>query len=82
MQLGEVFVVARYNPQLYDYLQREFSHEERIRIIMDRRVSDRRQRADASPGERRQSDRRRHPHVDANLRDRGFVILQRGNGGS
>ena len=47
MQLGEIFVVARYNPQLYDYLQREFSHEERIRIIMDRRVGERRQRAES-----------------------------------
>jgi len=82
MQLGEIFVVARYNPQLYDYLQREFSHEERIRIIMDRRVGERRQRADAAPVERRQSDRRRHQDVDANLRERGFVILPSGNGAS
>ena len=82
MQLGELFVVARYNPQLYDYLQREFSHEERIRIIMDRRVGDRRQQADAAPGERRQSARRRQQDVDANLRERGFVILPGTNGGS
>jgi len=82
MELGEIFVVARYNPHLYDYLQREFSHEERIRIIMDRRVGERRQRADTPPGERRQGDRRRHQDVDANLRERGFVILQTGNGGS
>jgi class 3 adenylate cyclase/tetratricopeptide (TPR) repeat protein len=82
MELGEIFVVARYNPHLYDYLQREFSHEERIRIIMDRRVGERRQRADTPPGERRQGDRRRHQDVDSNLRERGFVILQAGNGGS
>src|SRR6266545_3106650 len=82
MQLGEIFVVARYNPQLYDYLQREFSHEERIRIIMDRRVGERRQRGEAPPSDRRQADRRRHQEVDANLRERGVVILQPGNGGS
>ena len=82
MQLGEIFVVARYNPQLYDYLQREFSHEGRIRIIMDRRVGERRQRAVPAPGERRQSDRRQHQHADANLRERGFVILPASNGGS
>ena len=80
MQLGEIFVVARYNPQLYDYLQREFSHEERIRIIMDRRVGERRQRGDTPATDRRQGDRRRHHDVDANLRERGFVILQAGNG--
>jgi len=82
MQLGEIFVVARYNPQLYDYLQREFSHEERIRIIMDRRVAERRQGADSPPGERRQGDRRQHQDVDTNLRERGFVILHSGNRGS
>jgi hypothetical protein len=82
MQLGELFVVARYNPQLYDYLQREFSHEERIRIIMDRRVGERRQRAVPASGERRQNDRRRHQDVDTNLRERGFVILPGTNGGS
>ena len=80
MQLGDIFIVARYNPQLYDYLQREFSHEERIRIIMDRRVAERRQRAEAAPGERRQGDRRRQHDVDANLHERGVVILQSGNG--
>ena len=82
MQLGEIFVVARYNPQLYDYLQRAFSHEERIRIIMDRRVSERRQRGDAPPSDRRQADRRRHQEVDANLRERGVVILQPDSGRS
>jgi tetratricopeptide (TPR) repeat protein len=82
MQLGEIFVVARYNPQLYDYLQREFSHEERIRIIMDRRVGERRQRGDAPPSDRRQSDRRQHQEVDVHLRERGFVILHQGNGSS
>jgi class 3 adenylate cyclase/tetratricopeptide (TPR) repeat protein len=82
MQLGEIIIVARHNPQLYDYLQREFSHEERIRIIMDRRVGERRQRADGAPGERRQSDRRVQQHVEANLRERGMVILPPEDGGS
>jgi class 3 adenylate cyclase/tetratricopeptide (TPR) repeat protein len=82
MQLGEIFVVARYNPQLYDYLQREFSHEERIRIIMDRRVGERRQRGDTPASDRRQGDRRQHHEVDAHLRERGFVILHPGNGRS
>jgi hypothetical protein len=71
MQLGEIFIVARYNPQLYEYLQREFSHDARIRIIMDRRVGERRQRTEAATGERRQSDRRQHIDVDAHLRERG-----------
>ena len=82
MQLGETFLVARYNPQLCDYLQREFDHEERIRIVMDRRMAERRQRAVAASGERRQSGRRRHEDLDANLRERGFVILPSSNGGA
>jgi hypothetical protein len=79
MQLGEIFIVARYNPQLYEYLQREFSHDVRIRIIMDRRVGERRQRSDAPPGERRQQERRQYVDVDAHLRDRGVVIVHAGN---
>jgi tetratricopeptide (TPR) repeat protein len=82
MQLGEIFIVARYNPQLYEYLQREFSHDARIRIIMDRRVGERRQRTEAATGERRQSDRRQHIDVDAHLRERGVVIVHGGNGPS
>jgi class 3 adenylate cyclase len=81
MQIGEIFIVARYNPQLYEYLQREFSHDARIRIVMDRRVGERRQRTEAASGERRQSDRRQHVDVDAHLRERGVVIVG-GNGNS
>jgi hypothetical protein len=80
MQLGEIFIVARYNPQLYEYLQREFSHDARIRIIMDRRVGERRQRTEVTAGERRQNDRRQHVDVDAHLRERGVVIVHGGNG--
>ena len=82
MQLGETFVVARYNPQLYDYLQREFNHEARIRIIVDRRMAERRRRAVPVPGERRQSGRRRNESADAHLRERGIVILPGGIDGS
>jgi class 3 adenylate cyclase/tetratricopeptide (TPR) repeat protein len=82
MQIGEIFIVARDNPQLYDYLRREFSHQERVRIIMDRRVGERRQRADAASGERRQSDRREQQDVDVHLRERGVVILRPRTGGS
>ena len=82
MQLGEIFIVARYNPQLYEYLQREFSHDARIRIIMDRRVGERRQRSEAAPGERRQTERRQHLDVDAHLRERGVVIVHAGTSDS
>jgi len=82
MQLGEIFIVARYNPQLYEYLQREFSHDARIRIIMDRRVGERRQRSDTAPGERRQQERRQHVDVDAHLRERGVVIVHAGTADS
>jgi class 3 adenylate cyclase/tetratricopeptide (TPR) repeat protein len=82
MQLGEIFIVARYNPQLYEYLRREFSHDNRIRIVMDRRVGERRQRVESASGERRQNDRRQHLDVDAHLRERGVVIVHAGNADS
>jgi len=43
---------------------------------------ERRQRAEAPPGERRQSERRQHLDVDAHLRERGVVIVHAGNGDS
>ena len=57
-------------------------HDARIRIIMDRRVGERRQRTEAAAGERRQSDRRQHVDVDAHLRERGVVIVHGSNGSS
>jgi hypothetical protein len=75
MGLGHLFIVARYNVQLYDYLKQEFAGEP-VTVILDRRQGDRRQH-DEGPraDERRHADRRRQaPAADA-LRTRGFMVV-------
>jgi hypothetical protein len=75
MALGQLFVIARYNAELADYLKHEFAGEP-VTVILDRRQAERRQRNDGPAGaERRRTDRRRQPAVDETLRARGFVVL-------
>lgn len=75
MGLGHLFVVARHNVPLYEYLKQEFAGEP-VTVILDRRQGERRQR-DEGPNaeERRRSDRRRHSETDEALRTRGFVVV-------
>ncbi|HYB44876.1 MAG TPA: tetratricopeptide repeat protein, partial [Candidatus Methylomirabilis sp.] len=74
MGLGHLFIVARHNVQLFEYLKKEFAGEP-VTVILDRRQSERRQRDDG-PGaeERRRGERRRHEEIQKVLRARGFVI--------
>ena len=52
LHLGHLFVVARHNIQLYDYLKREYAGEP-VTVILDRRHGQRRERAEATASERR-----------------------------
>ena len=36
-ELGHLFIVARSNPELYDFLAQELSGARRIRVVLDRR---------------------------------------------
>jgi class 3 adenylate cyclase/tetratricopeptide (TPR) repeat protein len=40
-RLGQLFIVGRHNPGLYEYLSREFADHQTIRVILDRRSGDR-----------------------------------------
>lgn len=61
---------------LYDYLQQGFAGIPGIEVIADRRKGERRQRIRAQATERRASDRRLQPDLEAGLRSRGFVITR------
>ena len=75
MGLGHLFIVARHNVQLYDYLKQEFAGEP-VTVMLDRREGERRQRGDEPAGkERRKGDRRRQKDTDQALQTRGFVIV-------
>ena len=70
MELGHLFIVARDNAQLYEYLKQEFAGEPVTVIVDRRRVDGREANAGASPdGERRRAD------VDQAFNARGFVIV-------
>jgi hypothetical protein len=74
MKLGHLFIVARHNIELHEYLTRELAGEP-ITVVLDRRDGDRRQGDEAPPTEeRRHSDRRRTRTQEA-LRARGFMVI-------
>ncbi|MGH7278764.1 MAG: hypothetical protein ACREJG_08755 [Candidatus Rokuibacteriota bacterium] len=69
----QLLIVSREQPHLYDYAVAEFSRVPGLRIIRDRRRS---QRAEAPPGvQRRPDDRRRRAEVDALIRGTGSAIV-------
>ena len=74
MGLGHLFIVARHNVDLYEYLTREFAGEP-VAIVLDRRKGERRRGAAAPPAEERRCGDRRQPGAEEALRVRGFVVV-------
>lgn len=71
-----LLVVARHQREFYDAIQRAFAGHETVRLILDRRVSQRRQRTGAFLLDRRRSDRRRTSSaVDEQLRTLGWSLV-------
>ncbi len=56
-----LFIVSRDQPEVYDRLTRDFAWDKAVQVILDRRVGERRQRAQGTGPERRRACRRRHP---------------------
>jgi len=75
-ELGHLFIVARSQPDLYDFLAQELSGAERIRVLFDRRRGEQRQRLEELTEERRRAERRRE-QLDQDLRDWGFGVAPR-----
>lgn len=74
-----LFIVSRSEPELYRYLSTEFSSEDDVRVILDRRVSDRRgdgERHGLPSVERRQRDRRAQAHVARQLSSLGYAFVR------
>jgi hypothetical protein len=76
------FIVARGEVGLCNYLQRGFSSEEGVQVILDRRSGrDRRialHPAGAIAEDRRSADRRTRAFVAAQLRSLGYAMLRVG----
>ncbi len=80
-----LFIVARDQADLCAYLQREFSEEPTVEVILDRRQrQDRRSGRDrrggrrAAESDRRTAERRLLAFVDAKLRSLGYAMLRVG----
>ena len=74
--MGQLYIVARDHPELYERLRGNFTNEPGVQVIRDRRFSERRQRPKTRSPERRQADRRSRPLVDANVRALGWGVVR------
>jgi hypothetical protein len=75
-----LMIVSRDNPGLYEYALREFANSSEIKVVLDRRTTDRRREGDAAggiAGDRRHFDRRRYA-VDLRLRTIGWAFVRDG----
>ena len=72
-ELGQIFIVARANTELYDQLADDLSGAQKIKVILDRRQGGRRTPSALSADERRQADRRRS-HIDEDLQNWGLAM--------
>jgi outer membrane murein-binding lipoprotein Lpp len=70
-----LIVVARNEAALFHRLSEWFLEDPRVRVIMDRRRGDRRQRAEPPDAERRQRERRETPPASDDIRLHPAVIL-------
>lgn len=70
-----LFVVARERHDLYASLVRTFETDEAVRVILDRRLGERRRRLEARAVDHRRGARRARPEVDTQLRSRGWALL-------
>jgi hypothetical protein len=74
---SDVVIVSRALADLAEYLQPRHESAGRGRVILDRRVGERRRAARAVDQDRRQSDRRRPPSdpTEALMRVLGFMVI-------
>lgn len=75
---GYLLIVAEDQPQVRDYLARQFTGVEKVRVLLDRRRGVRRQQVRPYEPERRRGERREQP--EGYRRTDWFVSVRRPNG--
>ncbi len=75
-EVTDLLIVARNQPGLYTYLQEDFAQDVDVRVIMDRRVRERRRQAASVADDRRRVDRRAAPELADKLTSIGFAIVR------
>ncbi len=73
-----LLIVTEDQPQVRDYLARQFTGVEKVKILLDRRRGERRQRVMPYEPERRRGERRDQP--ESYRRTDWFVSVRRPNG--
>jgi hypothetical protein len=74
--IAHLFIVSRLEPQLFEYLSREFASEDDVNVILDRRLGERRGSAGTRDVERRRGDRRTLGHIPRQLRSLGYAFVR------
>jgi hypothetical protein len=73
-----LLIVAEDQPQVRDYLARQFTGAEKVKVLLDRRRGERRQQVRPWEPERRRGQRRQQP--EGYPRTDWFVTVRRPNG--
>jgi hypothetical protein len=74
-----LFIVSRQQLDLYRYLSREFSSEQDVQVILDRRYGERRlqgERRGAARGDRRQTERRGESEIGTQIGTLGYAFVR------
>jgi len=71
-----LFIVARDQKDLYDYLLKDFAADPKVDVLFDRRVRERRVRHEPVTGQERRQGERRQDRIDTELRSVGFAIVR------
>lgn len=74
--MGLLFVVAREEKQLYDNLVEAFAGRPGVRVVRDRRITERRSGNGQASTERRQRERRIRPHVSSEVSTVGWTVVR------
>ena len=69
-----LFIVARDEPDLFDYIKRDLYDDATAEVIIDRRVRERRQRRQSPAIDRRRTDRRKVV-VSPALKAFGYAVI-------
>jgi hypothetical protein len=70
-----LYIVAGDHPELFAYLRDRMTSDGDVAVILDRRVSERRQQRLPYTPERRRGDRRSRPDVDSELKLRAHAQI-------
>lgn len=76
--MRDIVIVARDQPDLWEYLLQEFAGDENVQVLLDRRQGERRQQLQGCGGKRRGTNRRRQLSTDTDLRSHPFILMRAG----